>query len=157
MKMTSLAENRHYTSSGQNQAFTRIDLAVTVVTIGLLTMLLVHAHYDPFLMSNPNRLRCVDNLKNVGLAFRIWANDNNDKFPMQVEAKSGGSQEAIATGETFSPFRRDFQPIEQKLFFGVPQRQSDGGSQLQQTGEQQRQLFRVLGCRRDQAPKVVVG
>ena len=30
------------------------------------------------------RINCVNNLKQVGLAFRIWEGDNNDKYPMAV-------------------------------------------------------------------------
>jgi hypothetical protein len=43
----------------------------------------------------------VNNLKQVGLGFIMWANDNGDKFPMQMKAAQGGSFEAIARGETF--------------------------------------------------------
>jgi len=50
------------------------------------------------------RIMCVNNLKQVGLAFRIWSNDNGDKFPMQVEAKKGGSLEAIKEGQVLRHF-----------------------------------------------------
>lgn len=30
------------------------------------------------------RIKCVNNLKNVGLAFRIFATDNGDKFPGEI-------------------------------------------------------------------------
>jgi hypothetical protein len=42
------------------------------------------------------RIKCTNNLKNVGLAFRIFATDNQDKFPMQITAAEGGSSDWTA-------------------------------------------------------------
>jgi hypothetical protein len=39
------------------------------------------------------RIACVNNLKQVGLAFRIFATDNGDQFPMGVATNQGGSAE----------------------------------------------------------------
>src|SRR5687768_10818744 len=36
-----------------------------------------------------NRVVCVSNLKNVGLAFRIYATDNNELFPARLMASNG--------------------------------------------------------------------
>jgi hypothetical protein len=88
----------------RNQAFTRTDLAVLVATLGLLTVLFVHAQEDSDALARSNRIQCMNHLKQIGLGFRMWANDNRDKFPMQVKAENGGSFEAIATGETFRHF-----------------------------------------------------
>ena len=38
----------------------------------------------------------MNNLKNVGLAFRIFATDNGDRFPMSVPALEGGSADFAA-------------------------------------------------------------
>lgn len=37
----------------------------------------------------------INNLKNVGLAFRIFATDHQDRFPMMVSTISGGSREFV--------------------------------------------------------------
>jgi prepilin-type processing-associated H-X9-DG protein len=39
----------------------------------------------------------VSNLKEIGVAYRIWAGDNNDKYPMQVSTTKGGTME-LANG-----------------------------------------------------------
>lgn len=44
------------------------------------------------------QINCVNNLKQVGLAYRIWAGDNGDKFPMQVSVTNGGTM-GLANGK----------------------------------------------------------
>lgn len=50
------------------------------------------------------RIDCTNNLKQIGLAFRIWAGDNNDKFPMQLSATNGGVQELAEQGSAYAVF-----------------------------------------------------
>ncbi|MEK7685653.1 MAG: type II secretion system protein [Verrucomicrobiota bacterium] len=38
-----------------------------------------------------NRIGCLSNLKHIGLAFRIFATDHNDQFPMRVLTNKIGS------------------------------------------------------------------
>ena len=44
------------------------------------------------------RINCVNNLKEVGLAFRVWEGDNNDQYPMAVSSAQGGAREYVAQG-----------------------------------------------------------
>ena len=50
------------------------------------------------------RISCTNNLKQVGLAFRIWAGDNNDKYPMSVSVTNGGAMELASEGSAFAIF-----------------------------------------------------
>jgi prepilin-type processing-associated H-X9-DG protein len=45
-----------------------------------------------------SRLGCVNNLKQIGLAFRTWAIDNNGPFPFNVSTNTGGTMEFCAVG-----------------------------------------------------------
>lgn len=38
-------------------------------------------------------INCVNNLKQIGLAFMVWAVDNQDRFPFQVSTNKGGTLE----------------------------------------------------------------
>jgi len=38
-------------------------------------------------------IACINNLKQVGLGFRIWAADHDDKFPFQLGQEQGGTKE----------------------------------------------------------------
>ncbi|MCO5052506.1 MAG: hypothetical protein M9920_09400 [Verrucomicrobiae bacterium] len=41
---------------------------------------------------------CVAQLKQIGLAFRMWAADHNDKFPFNTSTGAGGTQELCSRG-----------------------------------------------------------
>jgi hypothetical protein len=45
-----------------------------------------------------SRLGCVNNLKQIGLAFRTWAIDNDGQFPFNVSTNAGGTMELCARG-----------------------------------------------------------
>jgi hypothetical protein len=45
-----------------------------------------------------SRINCVNNLKQVGLAYIIWAGDHDGKFPMQASVTNGGTMEFTADG-----------------------------------------------------------
>jgi hypothetical protein len=46
--------------------------------------------------SRAQQINCVNNLKQVGLAFKIWALDNQDSFPFNVSTNNGGTLEWCA-------------------------------------------------------------
>jgi hypothetical protein len=45
-----------------------------------------------------NYIYCVINLKQIGLAFRTWALDNDGQFPFNVSTNAGGTMEFCAPG-----------------------------------------------------------
>ncbi len=51
------------------------------------------------------RIDCVNNLKMVGLGYRIWEGDNNDRFPQAVSITNGGAMELVATGNVVAVFQ----------------------------------------------------
>ena len=50
-------------------------------------------------------IACVNNLKQNGLAFRIWEGDNGDKYPMAVSTTKGGTKEFDTGADTFRHFQ----------------------------------------------------
>ncbi|MGO8678733.1 MAG: hypothetical protein ACLQVX_23050 [Limisphaerales bacterium] len=44
-------------------------------------------------------IACVNNLKQIGLACRMWAADNGDQFPFNVSTNKGGTLEFSARGD----------------------------------------------------------
>ena len=82
--------------------FTGWDLLICVVTVVLAAGFLLPMIARPK-PGRSKRIACVSNLKQIGLAFRMWSNDNGEKFPMQssVFSTNGGSMEFNFTGEVW--------------------------------------------------------
>lgn len=52
-----------------------------------------------------SKINCANDLKQIGLSFRIWSGDNWDKYPMEVSVKNGGAMESAALGDAASVFK----------------------------------------------------
>jgi len=93
-------------SNQTNRPLTLVEVLVVIAVLAVLFALLLPT--GPHVGQKAIRINCVNNLKEIGLAYHIWAGDHEDKFPMQVsitDTNGGGTMELISTGNVFATFQ----------------------------------------------------
>jgi prepilin-type N-terminal cleavage/methylation domain-containing protein/prepilin-type processing-associated H-X9-DG protein len=82
---------------------TLLEVMIVIMVIAVLV-----AIYLPQMSRRTVRssgVNCVNNLKQIGLSFRIWGQDNNDEFPMRHPIAKGGTKELIPAEVVWPHFK----------------------------------------------------
>jgi len=85
-----------------NQRIAALTLVEVLVVIAVVICLI--GFLLPALMASKQKARridCVNNLKEIGVASRLWEGDHGDKYPMAVSVTNGGAMEVIGAGNAY--------------------------------------------------------
>lgn len=76
--------------------FTLVEMLVVIAIIGLLAALLLPVLAQA--KARAKRIECVSDLREIGVACHLFANDHGGKYPPQVSTNDGGSLEFVTAG-----------------------------------------------------------
>jgi prepilin-type processing-associated H-X9-DG protein len=83
-------------AANRTWGFTRVELLVIIGVLALLAAMVFPALNAAKAIKQ--RINCVNNLKQIGLAFRVWEGDNYDKYPMEVYATNQAMMKLVGSG-----------------------------------------------------------
>lgn len=72
------------------RGLTLVECLVVAATVLVLMFLLIPRSRT---YGRAPRIQCVNNLKQIGLAYRIWEGDHGNEYPMAVSETNGGTME----------------------------------------------------------------
>ncbi len=101
-------------SCARKDSFTLIELVVVLSVLVLIVALLLPGSRS--VNTKARNITCVSRLKRTALAFRIFATDHTNQFPMRIGTNLGGSREYVGSRETF----RHFQVMSNELSTPLP-------------------------------------
>lgn len=78
--------------------FTSLELTVVIATVVLLVLAGPWLFRPRGCYARAPRIQCVSNQKQIALAFRMWSNDHEERFPMHLAQAEGGSKESAVAG-----------------------------------------------------------
>ena len=87
------------TSSG----LTLVELLLVVVLLAILFAMFIPGLGNA--QQKAEMVNCANNLKQTGLAYRIWAEDNGGKYPMELSVTNGGTLELMETADAWRTYQ----------------------------------------------------
>ncbi len=79
------------------RAFTLVELLVVMAIIGILVALALPSLARS--MRRADQIHCLNNLRQIGISFQQFADDHQQRYPMQVSATEDGALEATEAAQ----------------------------------------------------------
>jgi prepilin-type N-terminal cleavage/methylation domain-containing protein len=75
------------------RGFTLIELLTVIAVIAILAALLLSSFASA--KRQARRIECVNNLRQISIAYRTWSGDNGNRYPAQQTSAQGGWQDLV--------------------------------------------------------------
>lgn len=86
------------------RGMTLLEVLVVMVVLFVLAGLILPDVASNGAKGKAMRISCINNLKQLGTAYRVWKNDNGDKYPMEQTESLGGMQEIFSNSASAGRF-----------------------------------------------------
>lgn len=83
---------------------TLLEVSVVVAMVMVMAIVTLAIHVRTDYSKQAQNIDCVNNLKQIGLASRVWAGNHDDVLPAGVPVIKGGAMEMIRTGGVVQAF-----------------------------------------------------
>ena len=90
-------------TANRTGAFTRNELVVVIGVVALLAILLLATLKH--MLHEAQRISCVNNLKEIGIAFETWKGEHGGKYPMQVALTNSEAMKLLGSGNAYVLWR----------------------------------------------------
>jgi len=87
----------------RERGLTLVEVLVISAVLIVLTSLLWPSIAEP--REPRQRIQCIHNLKQIGLATRVWEGDHGDKYPWSVPGTNGGTMDFISGPNAWRHFQ----------------------------------------------------
>ena len=77
-------------SNQRNHALTLMEVFVIICLLFVLAAVFLPSNGTP---RKSKKIACINNLRQIGLAEKLWAGDHRDFFPFEISATNGGTME----------------------------------------------------------------
>ena len=91
-------------SSHHKAGLTLFEVLVVIGVVMIVGVVVLATHSGPNSKHMAQKITCVNNLKQIGLAYRIWEGDQSAVYPMGISVTNGGAMEMAQAGNTVMPF-----------------------------------------------------
>jgi prepilin-type N-terminal cleavage/methylation domain-containing protein len=87
----------------RKRAFSLVEVFVVIAVLAvLLVVIIIPGAFKA--QRRSKQANCTNNLKQIGLGFRMWADDNSDLFPMKYYTNSSGAMQFANASNIFRSF-----------------------------------------------------
>jgi competence protein ComGC len=87
----------------RNNGLTLVEVLVILIVLAFLAVTLLPK--EPHARTKARWIICASQLKEIGLAYRIWEGDNGNLYPMSVSVTNGGAMELAQAGDAARIFQ----------------------------------------------------